>query len=187
MFCEVVLSRTPSGDLFWDQEGTKCNRWWASALLICFMLRELKHLLPKLWKCLLFRFEPEAGLIALTLANGAELNYRRRATSQFVTSEIIWHYLKALGFRFLQRTKFVWVVEVQACFMFHFFWRKFHQQCQFVSRQKNLYSKFATDCWSGWDAGSLEFHFFQKISSTKKYVNFCRGRCFIFCTLPYYH
>ena len=26
MFCEVVLSRTPSGDLFWDQEGTKCNR-----------------------------------------------------------------------------------------------------------------------------------------------------------------
>ena len=66
---------------------------------LLFMLRTLKHL-RKLWKCLLFRFEPEAGLIALTLANGAEFNYRRRATSQFVTSELIWHWFKALGFRF---------------------------------------------------------------------------------------
>ena len=51
------------------------------------------HLVLQLQKnCSLFRFEPESGLITLTLANGAELNYQR-AKSQFspdiVTSELI--------------------------------------------------------------------------------------------------
>ena len=51
------------------------------------------HLVLQLQKnCSLFRFEPESGLITLTLANGTELNYQR-AKSQFspdiVTSELI--------------------------------------------------------------------------------------------------
>ena len=50
------------------------------------------HLVQQVQICSLFRFEPESGLITLTLANGAELNYQR-AKSQFspdiVTSELI--------------------------------------------------------------------------------------------------
>ena len=41
----------------------------------------------------MFRFDPEAGLIALTLANGVELFYQRPTRSQFspeiVTSELL--------------------------------------------------------------------------------------------------
>ena len=95
-FGQVVLSRTPGGDLFWDLEGTKCKRCHQLVLgedELCSTNCNIWS--PNLWKCFLFRFQPEAGLITLTLANGMELNYQR-PTSQFipdiVTSELIWHF-----------------------------------------------------------------------------------------------